>query len=379
VKTTGYRDFVHTGPGTLAGRFMRRFWHPVYRAEDLPAGTAVPLQIMSESFTLYRAESGAPHIVGFRCAHRGTQLSPGWVEGDDIRCFYHGWKYNPSGECVEQPAEPKPFCEKIKIRSCPTHEYVGCIWAYFGAGEPPPPPRYPELEKPGLLEVVTYIWPFNYFQIIENAVDQSHQPFVHRDSTYSAAGIANLIPIMTGEETEYGLRVNGTRPGGAVRQNHLYMPNQVQLKQHIENSGGRWKDLLAVEVPVDDEHCRHFAITLLPFVGDEARAYQEQRPAREAAMASVNGFGDAVLQGSLRKEDVPLRGTYKINFQDYVAHLSQGTIADRTQERLGQSDAVVILLRKIWARELRALAEGRPLKEWARPEQGVASTTGVGR
>jgi 5,5'-dehydrodivanillate O-demethylase len=52
----------------------------------------------------------------------------------------------------------------------------------------------------------------------------------------------------------------------------------------------------------------------------------------------------------------------------------QGIIADRTRERLGRSDAVVILFRKLWARELRALAEGHPLKQWQRPA-ALAVTT----
>ena len=68
-------------------------------------GQAKPIQIMSERFTLYRGEGGAPHVVGFRCAHRGTQLSAGWVEGDCIRCIYHGWVFDESGQCIEQPAE----------------------------------------------------------------------------------------------------------------------------------------------------------------------------------------------------------------------------------------------------------------------------------
>src|SRR5919202_5128287 len=97
-------DSAHTGPGTLAGRFMRRFWQPVYLARELAPGYAKPIKIMSEEFTLYRGEDGAPHVVAFRCAHRGTQLSTGWVEGDCIRCFYHGWKYDGSGQCVEMPA-----------------------------------------------------------------------------------------------------------------------------------------------------------------------------------------------------------------------------------------------------------------------------------
>src|SRR5207253_760756 len=103
-------DVAHVGPNTLAGRYLRRFWHPVYLARDLPPGRAKPVRIMGEDFTLYRGEGGTAHAVAFRCAHRGTQLSTGWVEGDEIRCFYHGWKYGPDGQCAEQPAEPEPFC-----------------------------------------------------------------------------------------------------------------------------------------------------------------------------------------------------------------------------------------------------------------------------
>src|SRR5687767_8435488 len=112
--TVTYEDLVHTGPGTLAGRYLRMFWQPVCRAEDLPAGHAKPLHILGEDFTLYRGESGKPHLIAPRCAHRGTQLSTGWVEGDCVRCFYHGWKYDASGQCVEQPAEEAGFARKVK-------------------------------------------------------------------------------------------------------------------------------------------------------------------------------------------------------------------------------------------------------------------------
>ena len=50
-----YREFSRVGPGTLAGRYLRRFWHPVYRAQDLRPGHAKPLRLMGEDFTLYRS------------------------------------------------------------------------------------------------------------------------------------------------------------------------------------------------------------------------------------------------------------------------------------------------------------------------------------
>jgi 5,5'-dehydrodivanillate O-demethylase oxygenase subunit len=118
-------DFVHTGPNDLAGKYLRMFWQPVFCSHELASGRALPIRILGEDLTLYRGDSGSPQVIGFRCAHRRTQLSVGWVEGDCLRCFYHGWKYAGSGQCVEQPAEPKPFADKIQIPSYPVTEYLG--------------------------------------------------------------------------------------------------------------------------------------------------------------------------------------------------------------------------------------------------------------
>jgi hypothetical protein len=57
-----------------------------------------------------------------------------------------------------------------------------------------------------------------------------------------------------------------------------------------------------------------------------------------------------------------------VKVQDCVSQVGQGRIADRSEEHLGKTDESVILFRKIWERELRALHEGRPLKRWYRPE-----------
>ncbi|MPZ14890.1 MAG: Rieske 2Fe-2S domain-containing protein [Chloroflexi bacterium] len=141
-----WTDFAHTESGTLAGRYLRSFWQPIWYSTDIKAGHTKPLRVMSEDFTLYRGESGQVHLLAFRCAHRGTQLSTGWVEGDNLRCFYHGWMYDGSGQCVEQPAEPQPFCARIRIRSYPVQEYLGLVFAYLGEGDPSELPRYREFE-----------------------------------------------------------------------------------------------------------------------------------------------------------------------------------------------------------------------------------------
>ena len=98
-------EFARTGPDTLGGRYLRQFWHPVARSQDLANGDAKTIRILSETFTLYRGESGVAHISADRCPHRLAALGVGYVEGDSLRCIYHGWKFNETGRCVERPAE----------------------------------------------------------------------------------------------------------------------------------------------------------------------------------------------------------------------------------------------------------------------------------
>ncbi|HSE84906.1 MAG TPA: Rieske 2Fe-2S domain-containing protein [Candidatus Binatia bacterium] len=369
-------DFVHTGPATLAGRYMRKFWQPVYVSERLKAGQAVPIRIMSEEFTLYRGESGAPYVVGFRCAHRGTQLSVGWVEGDCIRCFYHGWKYDGTGQCVEQPAEDESFASKVKIRSYPTQEHLGLVFAYLGEGAAPRFPRYPQLEAEGVVDVSSYIRHCNYFNTLENGVDQAHVPFTHAKSNFTKFGLNWDIPKITAEETEYGVAMYGTRADGVSRINHYLMPNILYIKGSPDESAELWREAFAWRVPIDDLSHASFNLSLVHLTGEAAERYRERRRQRRATTANLTSareMADAVLAGKLSIHEIEDRPDI-VNIQDHVAQEGQGAIPDRTAERLGRSDAAIILMRKIWLRELRALAEGRPVKTWSLPATVFASS-----
>ena len=111
-----YADFVHAGPSTVAGTVLRQFWQPVRASKNLPPKRAVPVRIMGQTYTLFRGESGKAQVLAEFCPHRLTPLSTGWVEGDCLRCCYHGWMYSMNGACVEAPArgsngrEPPPAC-----------------------------------------------------------------------------------------------------------------------------------------------------------------------------------------------------------------------------------------------------------------------------
>ena len=374
-------DFVPTGPGTLAGKYMRMFWQPVYRAKDLSIGRAVPIRIMSESFTLYRGESETPYLVEFRCAHRGTQLSIGWVEGDSIRCRYHGWRYEGTGQCVEQPGEEESFASRVKIKSYPTWEYLGLIFAYLGEGEPPPFRRFLDFDRPGLTGAAEIeYWPCNYFNRLDNACDAGHVVFTHQESIQRSGRLDQLaVRRVSAEETDYGIRTSIQVPGKSPIYLHCHMPNinqvrvQVMIQGSAEDVKSLWADRLFWRVPVDDQHSVSYAADWLPLTGEAAKKYQERRQASQESFELVGRshgeLGDAILQGQMEIKDIdPITNMYQLFLaEDYAVQVGQGTVADRSNETLGRSDVGVFLLRKIWERELRALAEGHPLKNWSTP------------
>ncbi len=117
-----YDDFVSVGPASIAGRYLRLFWQPVYLTERLQIGRPAPIRVFDEEFTLYRGQSGKAHLVAPRCPHRGLTLAVGRICGDNIECFYHGWSFASDGQCVDQPAEAGGYADKVRIASYPTIE-----------------------------------------------------------------------------------------------------------------------------------------------------------------------------------------------------------------------------------------------------------------
>jgi len=363
-----FSEMVHTGPGTLAGRYLRMFWQPVCCSYELSVGRALPIRIMGEDFTLYRGDSGIPYLLGPRCAHRGTQLSAGWVEGECIRCFYHGWKYDGTGQCVEQPAEDHAFAEKVRVPGYPVKEYIGLIFAYVGEGEPPPFPRYPILESTEIsLDVAGLRRICNYFNNIDNSLDNAHVRFVHRRHRDAAQDRVVLgDPIISVEESEWGIKRYVKYPDGKDLTFFFGMPNINFINGQVVDPVIKRADVLVFKVPVDGENHIHFEVRAIALTGERGRAWiEERRKLRVKAERDRPELVQAILAGKLRLSDVDPNRIDFVMLEDEVAQTGQGAIAVRSNEHLGRSDRGVFLLRKIWERELRNLAGGRPIKQWS--------------
>ena len=123
------------GPGTPAGNLLRRYWHPICPVSELSEQSPKKrLRVLGEDLLLFRDGKGRIGLVAEQCAHRRASLYYGFIEEDGIRCPYHGWKYDVSGKCTEQPFEPAD--SPLKSETCQSNYEVqslaGMYWAYMG-------------------------------------------------------------------------------------------------------------------------------------------------------------------------------------------------------------------------------------------------------
>ena len=250
------------------------------------------------------------------------------------------------------------------------------IFAYLGLGFTPIFPRYPHMEADGVLEVLsTEVWPCNFFQRIDNNGDTYHVPFVHRGA-YSASSANNRagLPEISKKESPWGTTSYASFAQGWRNVFQFFMPNAYAFRNPSPEPECGAEDRMQWDVPLDDERSLEFRLRRLPLTGKAADEYRARRAAAAAATEpkiSVAQMGEAVLSGKLNFHDLDKFFKDKIalvHTQDYVAQVGQGSVADRAREHLGRSDVGIILFRKIWQRELRALAEGRPLKKWVLPQ-----------
>jgi phenylpropionate dioxygenase-like ring-hydroxylating dioxygenase large terminal subunit len=111
-------------------------------------GTPMRVKLLAERLIAFRDSEGRYGLMDEFCAHRGVSLWFGRNEESGLRCPYHGWKYDVTGQCIEIPSEPaerhSSLCAKIKLRSYPLVKIGDVLWTYMG--DPAEPPELPEWE-----------------------------------------------------------------------------------------------------------------------------------------------------------------------------------------------------------------------------------------
>src|SRR5215510_7217213 len=124
------------GPGTPMGQFMREYWLPAFVPSELTEPDSAPMRmrLLGENLIAFKTTSGKYGLMAHNCPHRGASLFFGRNEEEGLRCVYHGWKFDVTGQCIDMPNEPaeSDFKTKVKAVAYPTHESGGIVWAYMG-------------------------------------------------------------------------------------------------------------------------------------------------------------------------------------------------------------------------------------------------------
>ena len=353
------RLLTRVGPGTPMGNLLRRYWMPIAGVSEFDTRHTKPLRLLGEDLVLYRDLSGNFGLVDRRCAHRRADLSLGMVEQCGLRCHYHGWAYDQSGHCTAQPFEDTSMPERntkasVTIKAYPVQVKSGMVWAYMG---PIPAPLLPDWEAfswdNGFVQVVVSEVPCNWFQCQENSIDPVHFEWMHenwgkrlRDGVGAPFGAAHIK--LAFEEFEHGfvykrVKEDSSEADALWTVGRVFLwPNGFFLGEHFE-----WR------VPIDDENT-------LSITWKFTRVPQERQPYVQDAIPTWHG--------PLTRADGSWIDTHVMN-QDFIAWVGQGTIADRTQERLGASDRGIIMVRRRFFEEMERIAKGEEAKGTIRDPQ----------
>ncbi len=371
-----------TDRGTPGGEWLRRYWQPVGISKHvISGGKPQQIKIMGEELVLFRDDQGRAGLLGLNCSHRLTSLAYGRVEDGGIRCPFHGWLYDVAGRCLEQPAEPEPFCERVGHLSYPCEELGGVIFTYMGPPDKKPLlPRYEVLiREDGSRKVDFYDINSNYLQNVEGAVDSVHFSYLHMDNWSKVKHRLQSMPKphLEFHELEWGIWQKSLLPdiGREIVDlvyAHFFMPAGFMRIQGSPRDRTLIQKFQSWYVPMDDGSTRRFQVYFSPpdqngklFEWPVDRPYDAPGPhndyyRRYEEANTISGIPN-------RTEASAVKGFL---VQDSMVNESQGIIADRSKEHLGFHDKVLTAQRVMCLLSVEAVRKGRDPKHIIRdPEK----------
>jgi 5,5'-dehydrodivanillate O-demethylase len=356
---------TRVGPGTPMGKLLRNYWFPILASVELAAGQAREVRLLGEDLAVFRYPDGELGLLERHCPHRGASLGYGLANCDGLACPYHGWVFDKQGMCVSMPAESGKtgLLRKARITAYRAQELGGLIFAYLGPEPAPLLPRYDLYVWDNVLrDIGRAELPCNWLQIMENSVDPVHVEYLHGHHLAAQPGLNDGKRKNTYNRRherigfdlfEYGIIKRRILAGGSEddddwRVGHpLIFPCTLRV-------GAQNQHRFQIRVPVDDTTTMHYWYS----------CYQPPQGVEPPPQDNV-----PLYQVPWRDED----GSFRVDFVDggdIMAWVSQGPIADRTNEMLVSSDRGIVLLRKLLFSQLAKIEQGEdPMGVIRDPEQ----------
>jgi phenylpropionate dioxygenase-like ring-hydroxylating dioxygenase large terminal subunit len=382
---------TQTGPGTPMGRLFRSYWIPALLPGELPANECPPVRVklLSERLIAFRDTEGRYGLLDEFCAHRGVSLWFGRNEECGLRCPYHGWKYDVTGQCVDMPNEPEhaAFAQKVRLTSYPLVERGGVLWTYMGPPDAQPP--LPEYEFAGVPPSHSYmskrLQECNWLQALEGGIDSSHVSFLHRgnlttdplfkDTRGNQYNLSDLRPVFEVVESPGGLYIGARR--NAENGQYYWRITQWVMPSFtmIPPRGGHpvhghfW-------IPIDDENCWTWSYDYhptRPLTDAELTAMREGKGIHVTYLPGTfrplaNKDNDYLIDRVAQREGRTYSGVEGFAMQDASLQESMGPIVDRTKETLVSTDSGIIMARQRLLRAVNALDQSGTTPPGVDPE-----------
>ncbi|MDB5991223.1 MAG: rieske 2Fe-2S region [Herbaspirillum sp.] len=372
---------TQTGSGTPMGDLFRRYWIPAIMSSELPENDCPPVRVklLSERMIAFRDSEGKLGLIDEFCAHRGVSLWFGRNEESGLRCPYHGWKYDTTGQCVDVPSESAEsgYCKKIKLKSYPLIDRGGILWTYMGP--PELQPALPEYEFAMVGPKRSYVskrhQECNYLQAMEGGIDSSHVSFLHsgaleHDPLFKGAkgnqyNLQDFQVKFEVVESEGGLLIGARR--NAENGNYYWritqwvMPCFTAIPPRGDHPihGHFW-------IPIDDESCWSWSYDYHPardLSATEVQAMEDGHGIHVKLIPGTfipvqNSSNDYLMDRAAQKAKISFSGISGIAIQDSSLQESMGPIADRSKENLVSTDNGIIMARHRLRKAVQAMQKG---------------------
>jgi phthalate 4,5-dioxygenase oxygenase subunit len=391
---------TRVGPGTPMGNLLRRYWIPACLSSEIgqPDGPPARVRLLGEDLVAFRDTRGAVGLIEERCPHRGASLYYGRNEECGLRCTYHGWKFDVTGQCTDQRSEIRSFAHRIKTTSYPVHESGGIVWAYLGPPESMTPFRDFGTESlaPPLAAANKETIYCNWVQSMDGDLDTAHISNLHQfdaiddipddgtDKPGYPSGFMSMKfwrhdprALIEVDETWHGFRYAGLRvtPNGFrhVRISAYIFPASTIIAQIPFST----RQIFVV--PSDDHTTYRYNFTTQPAAnprglgGPVFFSYEkypfEMLPPNGVVPRTYTRENDYRIDRFAQK-GLSYSGIADFRSQDAMATETAGPVYDRTREHLGSTDVALIRMHRQLLRAAKALADD--------PAAGLPALGGAG-
>ncbi len=381
---------TQTGPGTPLGNMFRCYWVPALLAEELPEPDCPPVRVelMSEKLIAFRDSQNRLGLIDEFCAHRRVSLWFGRTEDSGLRCPYHGWKYDVTGQCVDVPSEPPKFCERIRLKAYSLVEKGGILWAYMG--DPAKKPPLPEYEvanvRPEQRFISKRLQESNWLQALEGGIDSSHVSFLHsmnlnsdplfKGATGNKYNLSDTKPQFEVVDHPGGLLVGARRN---AENDHYYwritpwiMPSFTMVPPRGDHPvhGHFW-------IPINDEQCWAWSFDYTPtrdLTNEERQAMKDGagihcKYVPGTVIPLANKSNDYLMNREAQRKGLTYSGVEGIAIQDSSLQESMGPICDRTHEMLAPTDRGIMLARRKLFKAIKAYEADGTLPPGVNPDE----------